>query len=54
MDEVFDVRARTADADERAAIRPVMTAEWPAYDEYVEKAKAAGREEIPVVVLERA
>ena len=54
MDEVFDVRARTADADERAAIWPVMTAQWPAYDEYVEKAKAAGREEIPVVVLERA
>lgn len=53
MDEVFDVRARTADADERAAIWPVMTAQWPAYDEYVEKAEAAGRE-IPVVVLERA
>jgi deazaflavin-dependent oxidoreductase (nitroreductase family) len=53
MDEVFAVRARTADADERAAIWPVMTAQWPAYDEYVEKAKAAGRE-IQVVVLERA
>jgi hypothetical protein len=29
-----------------------MTAQWPAYDEYVEKAKAADRA-IPVVVLER-
>ena len=39
--------------DERAAIWPVMTAQWPAYDEYVEKAAAAGRPEIPVIVLER-
>jgi deazaflavin-dependent oxidoreductase (nitroreductase family) len=53
MDQVIDVRARTADADERAAIWPVMTAQWPAYDEYVEKAAAAGRPEIPVVILER-
>ena len=53
MDEVFDVRARTADSGERAAVWPTMTAQWPAYDEYVEKAAAAGRPEIPVVILER-
>ena len=53
MADVFDVRAHTADAAERAAIWPVMTAVWPAYDEYVEKAAASGRPEIPVVVLAR-
>ena len=53
MGDVYDVRSHTATADERAAIWPVMTAQWPAYDEYVEKAKASGRSEIPVVVLER-
>jgi deazaflavin-dependent oxidoreductase (nitroreductase family) len=52
MGEVLDVTARTASPDERAAIWPIMTAQWPAYDEYVEKAKAADRV-IPVVVLER-
>jgi hypothetical protein len=30
-----------------------MTAQFPLYDEYVEKAAAAGRAEIPVVLLER-
>ena len=50
--DVVDVRAHTASPDERAAIWPVMTAQWPAYDEYVEKAGATGRQ-IPVVVLER-
>jgi deazaflavin-dependent oxidoreductase (nitroreductase family) len=54
MADVFDVVARTADPTERAAIWPIMTAQWPAYDEYVESAAAAGRAEIPVVVLERA
>jgi hypothetical protein len=52
MGEVLDVTARTASDDERAAIWPIMSAQWPAYDEYVEKAKAADRV-IPVVVLER-
>jgi deazaflavin-dependent oxidoreductase (nitroreductase family) len=50
--EVRDVTARTATPEERATVWPVMTAQWPAYDEYVEKAKAADRV-IPVVVLER-
>jgi deazaflavin-dependent oxidoreductase (nitroreductase family) len=50
--DVMDVTARTATSEERTALWPVMTAQWPAYDEYVEKAKAADRE-IPVVVLER-
>ena len=52
MGEVLDVTARTATPDERAAVWPIMTAQWPAYDDYVEKAKAADRV-IPVVVLER-
>ena len=30
-----------------------MTSQWPAYDDYIEKAAEAGRAEIPVVVLER-
>jgi deazaflavin-dependent oxidoreductase (nitroreductase family) len=53
MGEVLDVTARTASDDERAVIWPILTAQWPAYDEYVEKAAAAGRPEIPVVILER-
>lgn len=45
----FDARARTADDDERALLWPLMTAIWPAYDEYQSKTDR----QIPVVVLER-
>jgi len=44
----FRARARTATAEERPELWTLMTASWPAYDEYQRK---TGRE-IPVVVLE--
>jgi deazaflavin-dependent oxidoreductase (nitroreductase family) len=46
----FRAKARTADASEKPEMWSAMTATWPAYDEYQEKADR----EIPVVVLERA
>jgi deazaflavin-dependent oxidoreductase (nitroreductase family) len=46
----FKARARTATADEKPEMWRIMTAEWPAYDEYQSKTSR----EIPVVVLERA
>lgn len=42
--------ARTADADEKARLWPVMTALWPSYDDY----QAATDRDIPLVVIERA
>lgn len=48
--ERFEARARTATAEEKSRLWPVMTGIWPAYDEY--QAKTA--RDIPVVVLERA
>lgn len=48
--EKFTARARTADAGEKARLWPLMTAIWPAYDEY----QAKTDRDIPVVVLERA
>lgn len=47
--EEFAARARTASRPERDRLWPVMTAIWPAYDEYQTKTDR----EIPVVVLER-
>src|SRR4051794_40872890 len=49
MDDRFTARARVASAEEKAAMWPTMTKEWPAYDDYQKK---TGRE-IPIVVLER-
>jgi deazaflavin-dependent oxidoreductase (nitroreductase family) len=48
--EVFPAIARTATAQERPELWPIMTKEWPAYDDYVKKTDR----EIPVVVLSRA
>ncbi|MER5623445.1 nitroreductase family deazaflavin-dependent oxidoreductase [Streptosporangium sp. NPDC002544] len=45
----FTARARTATPEEKPELWQIMTAAWPAYDEYQTK---TGRE-IPVVVLER-
>ncbi|MFD8557271.1 nitroreductase family deazaflavin-dependent oxidoreductase [Streptosporangium canum] len=45
----FRARARTAGAEEKAELWPIMTAAWPSYDEY----QAKTEREIPVVVLER-
>jgi deazaflavin-dependent oxidoreductase (nitroreductase family) len=46
----FPARARTATPEERAALWPTMTREWPAYDEYQKRTSR----EIPIVILERA
>ena len=43
----FDATARTATGDERARLWPVVTAVWPAYDDY----QARTDRQIPVVVL---
>jgi deazaflavin-dependent oxidoreductase (nitroreductase family) len=48
--DVFRATARTADPEEQARLWPIMTAEWPAYDEYQTKTDR----KIPVVILERA
>jgi deazaflavin-dependent oxidoreductase (nitroreductase family) len=45
----IDVRASTAEGDERARLWSLMTEVWPAYDEY----QARTDREIPVVVLTR-
>jgi deazaflavin-dependent oxidoreductase (nitroreductase family) len=47
--EVFTARARSADPAEKSRLWPIMTAIWPAYDEYQSKTTR----EIPVVILER-
>lgn len=46
--EVFAATARTAPADEKARLWPMMAAIWPDYDNYAE----ATDRDIPVVVLE--
>ena len=48
--EKFAARARTANAQEKKKLWPVMTKVWPAYDEYQAKTKR----DIPLVILERA
>jgi deazaflavin-dependent oxidoreductase (nitroreductase family) len=48
--DVYDVDARTVDADERARLWPGMSQIWPQYDEY----QAKTDREIPVVALRRA
>lgn len=49
-DDRFTARARTATEQERPELWPIMTAAWPAYDEYQTRTDRP----IPVVVLERA
>ena len=46
----FEVRARDADAEEKADMWSKMTTVWPDYDKYQESTER----DIPVVVLERA
>jgi deazaflavin-dependent oxidoreductase (nitroreductase family) len=43
----FDATARTATGEERERLWPLVTAVWPAYDDY----QARTEREIPVVVL---
>jgi deazaflavin-dependent oxidoreductase (nitroreductase family) len=47
--DVFDVRARTAEGDERQELWDLMLELWPDYDDYQTRTER----EIPVVVLER-
>ncbi|MBO4210452.1 nitroreductase family deazaflavin-dependent oxidoreductase [Micromonospora echinofusca] len=47
--ETFHAVARTADPAEKARLWPVMTAIWPAYDDY----QARTDRDIPLVLLER-
>ena len=47
--DVFKAVARTANDDEKRTLWPIMTKEWPAYDEYQTKTDRP----IPVVILER-
>jgi deazaflavin-dependent oxidoreductase (nitroreductase family) len=49
-DERFAATARTATPEEKPELWRIMTAEWPAYDEYQTKTDR----DIPVVVLSRA
>jgi deazaflavin-dependent oxidoreductase (nitroreductase family) len=44
----LQARARTATAEEKATLWPIMTKEWPDYDSYQEKTDR----DIPIVVLE--
>jgi proline iminopeptidase len=47
--DVFPVRARDAEGEERERLWKLMNEEWPHYAEYQEKTDR----EIPVVVLDR-
>jgi deazaflavin-dependent oxidoreductase (nitroreductase family) len=49
-DRRFRARARDAAPEEKPELWRIMTAEWPAYDDYQERTDR----EIPVVVLEPA
>ena len=49
-DERFAATARTATPEEKPELWKIMTAEWPAYDEYQTKTDR----DIPVVVLTRS
>jgi deazaflavin-dependent oxidoreductase (nitroreductase family) len=49
-DDRFAATARTATPEEKPELWRIMTAEWPAYDEYQTKTDR----DIPVVVLSRA
>jgi deazaflavin-dependent oxidoreductase (nitroreductase family) len=49
-DQKFKATARTATDRERAVWWPIMTAEWPDYDEYQKKTDR----KIPIVLIERA
>jgi deazaflavin-dependent oxidoreductase (nitroreductase family) len=48
-DEVFPVRASTAEAEERERLWKLVNRQWPDYDGYQQRTDR----EIPVVVLER-
>lgn len=47
--DVIPVRARTASKEEKARLWPIMTKEWPAYDQY----QNATTRDIPLVILSK-
>jgi deazaflavin-dependent oxidoreductase (nitroreductase family) len=47
LDKVIPVHAHTATAEEKKRVWPIMTAEWPDYDDY----QAGTKRDIPVVLL---
>lgn len=49
LGDVLPVRARTASADEKARLWPIMTADWPEYDKYQQKSPR----DIPLVILSK-
>ncbi|HEY3239219.1 MAG TPA: nitroreductase family deazaflavin-dependent oxidoreductase [Acidimicrobiia bacterium] len=49
MGDKFTARARTASAEEKEKLWPLMTSIWPDYDQY----QAKTERDIPVVILER-
>jgi deazaflavin-dependent oxidoreductase (nitroreductase family) len=49
LDEKFKAKARTATDAERSHWWPIMTKEWPDYDDYQEKTDR----QIPIVLIER-
>jgi deazaflavin-dependent oxidoreductase (nitroreductase family) len=48
--DVFKAVARTATPEEQARLWPIVTKEWPPYDEY----QSRTTRRIPVVILQRA
>ena len=46
-DQVVPVKARTASAAEKKRLWPIMTKEWPAYDDY----QSGTKRDIPLIVL---
>jgi deazaflavin-dependent oxidoreductase (nitroreductase family) len=46
-DQVIPVSARTANSEEKKRLWPIVTKEWPAYDEYQQKTER----DIPLVIL---
>ena len=46
-DKVIPVKARTASAADKKRLWPIMTKEWPSYDDY----QSGTKREIPLVVL---
>jgi deazaflavin-dependent oxidoreductase (nitroreductase family) len=48
-DQVIPVAATTASPDEKRRLWPIMTKEWPAYDDYQRKTER----DIPLVILRR-
>lgn len=51
MDKKLQALARTANPEEKKRLWPVMSKIFPTYDEYIVKAREAGRE-IPLIILE--